>query len=69
VLEHTARSLDPGLKGLVILAYAWFKWGGRTYTVVSGHLGTPTVNNGIVTEEKDGSVTSLEARVGPLLDG
>lgn len=43
--------------------------GDGTYTVVSGHLGTPTVDDLVVTEEKDGSVTSLEARVGPLFDG
>lgn len=36
--------------------------------MVSGHLGTPTVDDLVVTEEKDGSVTSLEARVGPLLN-
>jgi hypothetical protein len=36
--------------------------------VVSGHLGSPSVNDSIVTEEEDSSVTSLEASVGLLLD-
>jgi hypothetical protein len=36
--------------------------------VVSGHLGSPTVDDGVVTEEEDSSVTSLEASVDLLLD-
>lgn len=40
-----------------------------TYTVVSGHLGSPAVNNGIVTHEQDGAVTGLEAGLGSVLDG
>jgi hypothetical protein len=37
--------------------------------VVSGHLSSPTINNGVVTEEKDGSVSWLERSVDLVLDG
>ena len=36
--------------------------------MVSGHLSSPTVNDGVVTEEEDGSVTSLEASVDLVLN-
>lgn len=41
----------------------------KTYTVKVGHLGTPAIDDGVVAKEKDGSVTSLEASVGPLFNG
>jgi len=37
--------------------------------VVSGHLSSPTINNGVVTEEKDRSVSWLERAVDLVLDG
>jgi len=36
--------------------------------VVSGHLGSPTVNDGVITEEEDSSVTSLERSIDLVLD-
>jgi hypothetical protein len=40
-----------------------------THAVVSGHLSSPAVNNGVVTEEEDGSVSWLERSVDLVLDG
>ena len=36
--------------------------------MVSGHLGSPTVNNGVIAEEEDSSVTSLERSIDLVLD-
>jgi hypothetical protein len=40
-----------------------------THAVVSGHLSSPSIDNGIVTEEEDGSVSWLERSVDLVLDG
>jgi len=37
--------------------------------VVSGHLSSPTVNNGVVTEEENRPVSWLERSVDLVLDG